>query len=363
MEQSLTFGIELEFMCVFKKDAFTNIDEFPDLVPDCPQLIPVGQNVDEAVEEAVEKAVEEAIEEAEGFEEGFEEDDMEDDMEDEQEGEQGVDETGEDEYVQPPHALCYLFKKAGLRASGWNDHKEPPVAPFSTWKVHSDILFLTPGEQAHVGDHLEWEFEISSPVLSLTDPESFSQIRKVHEVLAFMEGRFGCTFLTNYSTGFHVHMGCGARETIPLPVAKRIFQLTTAHERNFDALHALSRIPVVQPGDDVPQYAPLSYIHQALDLASDENAFDWLRRIEETRSYANVGGLFQVNLGSECLDGHSSTLNFDNLHYDEAHGGSIEDVPGTIEFRQHLGTLDIVEIIKWVLILGHVVTYCYQASD
>ena len=306
MNDSLTFGVELEFICVYERNTFTNNPKYPGLVPN------------------------------------------------EDNGELGG-------YVQAGHAIWYVLNSAHIPASGFEDIDAPPIETYSQWIIDEDAsVHLSSEEKAYIGDNYETEaIEIASPVLKLTEPHDLIKVQQVLNLLRWMEIEFGCMFLANESCGMHVHVGCGQGNPIPIAIAKRVFQLTTAHEHNIDALHAASRIraPVVPEGPDrYPHYAPLSFFHRRAKAASKhDNVFDWLNRIEKTRDFLDFERIFQVTWALEGgLDGgHSSAVNFDNLFREKQ----------TIEFRQHLGTLEPTEVTRYVLFLGYLITYCFQTDE
>ncbi|KAL1612587.1 hypothetical protein SLS60_000816 [Paraconiothyrium brasiliense] len=311
MDPSITFGVEIEFICVYEENAFTNLAKYPGLIPD--------------------------------------------------------EEKGEFDHVEPGHAIWYMLNKANIAAAGWEDLDAPPVRPYSTWTVKEDEVQLSDGERRCIDGYEERPIELTSPVLKLADPQSFQQIQRVLRTLAYMEDEFSCRFVTNKTCGLHVHIGCGEDKFIPLPVAKRVFQLTTAHEHNFDAMHAASRVraPIDCTGDDsYLLFAPLSFFHRNAEASScNKNVFHWLQSIEAARTYADVCRFFQIEWGTNLLDGHRATINFDNLFFSEVSRKVGDDVTKTIEFRQHVGSLDFVEISRYVLFLGYTVSYCFQAAD
>ncbi|KAL5382875.1 hypothetical protein PMIN02_009815 [Paraphaeosphaeria minitans] len=297
----LTFGVELEFICVYKENAFVKIARHLDVGPD------VGR---------------EKI-----------------------------------RHVQSGHAIWYKLNEAGIATCCRGKDEGPATTPYSRWMVDFDDHGLTGKEQSCVPrGYLKHALELASPVLGLDDERSFQQIERVLQILASMEARFDCRFITNRLCGLHVHMGCGKGTIVPLPVAKRVFQLTTAHEHNLDAMHAASRVVVpvstTNIDTDAP-YIPLSFFHRGGQLGlGNHNVFDWLKRIEEVRSNADFAEFFAFDWGDEIL-------NFDNLWLSE----SSDHAPKTIEFRQHVGTLDFAEISRYVRFLGNVLAYCYQADD
>ena len=85
-----------------------------------------------------------------------------------------------------------------------------------------------------------------------------------------------------------------------------------------------------------------------------KNAFDWLANIEGVSTYEDLGDFFtclRPYAGPEWdMNGHHSSLNFDNLFPSEEMARYEEYLTGTIEFRQHAGTLDLLEILAWITV-------------
>ncbi|KAK4500539.1 hypothetical protein PRZ48_008728 [Zasmidium cellare] len=305
---TLTFGIELEFTCVFRRGAFDNAE--PDLVP----------------------------------------------IEDEWDG-----------HISAGHALQYYLNAANVPATGWEEPGEVALdafAPHSRWLVKTDAINLTRGELKTLPDHyIDESIEISSRILSFTTNDWRGEIRTVLRVLARMEKKFGARFISNHTSGFHVHIGNNGGADMPFDTVKRIFQLHTAHERNIESLHASSRILAPdfrRSGNGFLLYAPLSFFHNSRDVRKSQanNIFHWLQRIEDMHSFEDMCMFFGGEYNRVTLNGHSSAVNFDNLWTDRN-----ERLTHTVEFRQHIGTLDYAEIVAWVTFLAAFTHFCHVTSD
>lgn len=305
---SLTFGIELEFVALFPRGAFNNQE--PDLVP----------------------------------------------IEDEE----------RDGEITAGHALQYFLSKANVPATGWEELGSVPLgaAPsYSKWNVSEDCVHLSIDEDHHLPDnYIEEPIEICSRILRYGD-DWRGEIRIVLDVMAYMQNRFAARFITNHTTGFHVHVGNAGGQALPFDLVKRIFQVTTAHERVIDSVHASSRVLAPMMIDSSAHlnllYAPLSFFHQKKDDEfGTSHIFDWLRRIENMQTFEQVSDLFEVEFDDYPTTGHSSIVNFDNLYSD-----TCEDVKNTVEFRQHVGSLDYAEIVAWVTFLATLAHFCHAASD
>lgn len=300
MTDTLTFGVELEFIAVFRDDAFTG--KYESLLP-----------------------------------------------------------QRRERYVTVAQAIAWRLERCEIPAS--------ESRTYDRWYIHSDDLTLSPDESRAVPsgyrqDHLE----ISSRILNYRDDWQ-KELGHVLNVLHWMRGRFNCEFLTNASTGLHVHIGDTQGHS--LDTAKRIMQVATAHERNIDKLHSEDRIPclMAHPGPDLnnnfnglPLYAGLSFFHRAneQDTGSTLHA---MRRIESKRSFAELGDLCRVLYVGRKMHGHRCTLNVDNLYPDPNASRHADPPTGTIEFRQHAGDLDLPEIVSYVKMLANLTAFCKDAED
>lgn len=273
-------------------------------------------------------------------------------------------------------AVYYAIRKAGILATGYEDLEEDindDAPSHSRWRVETDVCDASDAELLVIPENFHVEdIELSSRKFDFFRDDWRSEIKAVLDVLNELETMSGgCRFITNESTGFHVHIGNGD-EKIPLRAAKNVFQLATAFERCFDLLNTAPRITPPTDDDRFFLYAPPSFfhLHNGDNVKQGHKAmmYDWLATVEERETYEGLGSLFQVrakkslpHLSSRVQSGHSSAYNFDNLfpHY------SLEDsdLTKTIEFRCHTGTLDILEIVAWVLLCTQMVKYSHEATD
>ncbi|GIZ39369.1 hypothetical protein CKM354_000275500 [Cercospora kikuchii] len=313
-----TVGIELEFAIVYKADAFANI---PDLTPSRPLAnVPADQ------------------------------------------------------------AIQHFLKQAGVASN--LARETPEDAPYQDWTVDHDCLEFTPAEEASIPEGWTREhIELQSRVFSYVRDDWAAEIQRVTEVLSMMRSDYHCAILTNRTSGFHVHIGNGP-DFIPFKTGKRIAQLFTAYESRFDQMHAATR--VLAPGLDIEPFrceplvpfwfAPPSFYHwnhnadfhilpidNRIHHSDNENVFNWIQRIEKATDYQGLADLSIVN--SVCGDklGHHAALNFDNCYEDGFYGDTF--VKKTIEFRQHIGTVDFQSIVSWILFLSYAVQFCHTADD
>lgn len=333
---NLTFGIELEFLCVYAPGCFTSC------VPDPSILLP--QYPDQPVSEA------------------------------------GA-------------AIYHALLNAGIPATGHESLDEDindPSPPYTRWCVTEDICNLSLTERLHLPLHHRVEtVELSSRKLAFHPARTWqNEVYTILRLLHHLEQKTGCRFLTNSTTGLHVHVGLpGPGEKIPLRTAKNVLQLATAFESRIDLLNAASRIKNPVTEDEVQGailYAGPSFFHSVNGLTNPHltsktgakgraNIFDWLSTIERTSSYSSLTSILKIRdaerfpmyTSGDGGSGEVSAYNFDNLlPSDETEGYENEgEGTGTIEFRQHCGTLDFVAICAWVCVTVQMVWLCTCVGD
>ncbi|KAI7353312.1 hypothetical protein KC354_g11644 [Hortaea werneckii] len=333
---NLTFGIELEFLCVYAPGCFTSC------VPDPSILLP--QYPDQPVSEA------------------------------------GA-------------AIYHALLTAGIPATGHESLDEDindPSPPYTRWCVTEDICNLSLTERLHLPpQHRVETVELSSRKLAFHPPCSWqNEIYTILRLLHHLEQKTGCRFLTNSTTGLHVHVGLpGPGEKIPLRTAKNLLQLATAFESRVDLLHAVSRIKNPVTEDEVQGailYAGPSFFHSVNGLTNSHltsttgtkgrtNIFDWLSTIERPDSYSSLTSILKIRdpvrfpmyTSGDGGSGKVSAYNFDNLlPSDETEGYANEgEGTGTIEFRQHCGTLDFLSICAWVCVTVQMVWFSTWVGD
>lgn len=263
---------------------------------------------------------------------------------------------------------------ANIPATGWEpidfdiDDDHPT---HSRWRVETDVLSLSAEEQYQLPSGWTSEaVELSSRKFSLARDDWEAEIREVLNVLRRLESS-GCRFMTNQSTGLHVHVGNGT-QNVPLPIARRVFQLVTAFERCFDELHTVPRVALPDPGTWPHWYYPPSFFHSFVreegtvvpEVFRFVPMFDRLVDIEAVGTYEELAALFRF--GSDwppAITGHNTAYNFDNLFAEERLDRFERTLTKTIEFRQHTGTLDFLEIVKWVRLACQIVEKCSTIAD
>lgn len=264
-------------------------------------------------------------------------------------------------------AIYDTLLENGIPATGHEDIEEDiiEVLPsYTRWRVDTDNLILSDQEEIYLPEGWEVEqLELSSRKFDFFVDDWRGEIAAVLKILRGLEA-LGCRFITNQSTGFHVHVGNGNR-LVRLRTAKNVFQLVTAFERCFDELHSITRITFPEDPTLGHCYYPPSFWHTHADPSRGPttNLFDRLASVEQVQTYEELGEFFKPDLGlMHETTGHNSAYNFDNLFPDPEFDRHAETLTGTIEFRQHTGTLDYIAIIAWVLLTCNVVEFCSRAS-
>ena len=237
------------------------------------------------------------------------------------------------------------------------------MPPFSQWRVEEEVLSLTAEEQRLLPDGWTVEpFELVSRKFYHDQDDWRQKIFTVLNALKELEAH-GVKFITNTRTGFHVHVGF-AEDKVPLRAAKNVFLFTTAFESLFDELHAAPRIAIPWATQERHHCYPLSFF--AAKCGHGNSIFERLLYIERANSYEQIGAAFFVSeekMGTgEICTGHNSAVNFDNLFPNEELGRHAETLTGTIEFRQHAGTLDYNAIVAWIETTVGIVGYAEECA-
>jgi hypothetical protein len=274
-------------------------------------------------------------------------------------------------------AISRALVAAGIDSTGHECYDVDAVIfcnkpEFSQWTVKRELgLFLSDSEQAFINprETRTCGVEISSRKFSFADIEDWKKELKAVLVVLYEFSQSGIKILTNATTGFHVHIGFGD-ETVSLRTAKGVLQFCTAFEDRLDALYATDRIDVdcAASADNGAHFnAGLTWHFQENKVTDfGPNVFHWLASIEEATSYQQLGAFFKNHCDfdlSLVTNAHYATVNLDNLYTDDMSLFMHSKSMGTIEFRQHQGTLILEEIFAQVELMRTIVTWCHFASD
>lgn len=306
-------------------------------------------------------------------------------------------------------AISIALNDGGINATG-HEHIDDDVSingdsePFASWNVSDEGgLSLSKAETTALspaGEFIIQPIEISSRKMWFIEDWE-SEVATVLNVLDSFRAQ-GVRFITNATTGFHVHIGFGDA-SMPLRTTKGVLEICTAFEDRFDVLYPTNRIHE----DDLLNVgahfnASLSWhFSQNTKTSFSKNIHHWLAEIEECTSFKQLGDFFRNDIldtevppegrplackvnghydelrvntkalksgrTADTTDAHFSTLNVDNLYtpIEQYHGDLTlrQEPTGTIEFRQHAGTLNFTEIHAHVEFLRALVSFCHLSKD
>ncbi|KAL9583334.1 MAG: hypothetical protein Q9212_002766 [Teloschistes hypoglaucus] len=242
-------------------------------------------------------------------------------------------------YLGPEDALLNRLVRADiiecLRRKGVPVHglSQAPKGPdkISCWTVSYDVSIGTTTERRTN----EWDearytgVEIISPALDYSQ-SSFVQIQQVIDIL-----KQNFTVTTNETCGLHVHVG-NRSHGFPLTTVKNLGLLVAAFERQFNSLHPSERIerfhgmyrpPTRAWGESAVPETIASEIERHDDLC------ELVKKLNCVKRSGYVTRFFAYN--------------FMNLIPATTRGSTRS---GTIEFRQHAGTIDATVINYWAFL-------------
>ncbi|KAK4553320.1 hypothetical protein LTR86_009620 [Recurvomyces mirabilis] len=251
------------------------------------------------------------------------------------------------------NAIFHALQDAGIPvADPFDDDLNVTEEPHSHWSFETETLRLSPAEAAAMPETYVVEcIELRSRVFSGMENWQ-GEVQRVMDVLIRVQDALACRFISNASTGLHVHIGNGKGSKIPFETAKNVLTFMTAFERCLDEIHPVDRIG--HPTDYCVKFchAPLSFFHRANGQTGPEaGLLDWLANIQRK-------GMIE-----KASYGHNSSLNLENLYPDEGESRWADELKGTIEFRQHMGSLKALEICAWATPTAKIVEFCHCVSD
>ncbi|KAK4552602.1 hypothetical protein LTR86_010246 [Recurvomyces mirabilis] len=271
-----------------------------------------------------------------------------------------------DAQCEPWQALYYALLGANIPIIGGEAGRVADLTlaehgkEYTHWRISQDCAVESVAEEAvwPAGYGCE-SVELSSRKFHFSGQDGEGEdwrgeVQRVLDVVGKIENA-GCRFLLNKSAGFHVHVG-QERSSFSLRTAKNVLQWHPRHEP--DSIPVRIRIRSLA--------YPLSYFHQHNYTAlPDTNLYDWLRAIEDIKSFPELKKFFLLD--KEFVEGldndrvqanwpmmHNSAVNIENLHTVHAEGR----IKGTVEFRQHAGTVDMLAIVHWVEVVVKIVDFC-----
>ena len=203
-------------------------------------------------------------------------------------------------------------------------------------------------------DYFVRDAEPISRVFSYHDDDRHGELEQIlhvlYELFNTTEQIFPFRLLVNETCGLHVHAGAGKGQNhrFPLSTLSKLFQIVTGFERLLSEMHPTSRLhdPVCK--------TPSQFFHRRRS-GSGSHPPAWYDVIAQAARRAS--GLDALT-GAE--DGHGHAYNFHNSIV----GGTAQAVPRkrTVEFRQHHGTLELLEIVAWCEVVTALVAFCDRAT-
>ncbi|KAI4201293.1 MAG: hypothetical protein LQ350_003331 [Teloschistes chrysophthalmus] len=240
-------------------------------------------------------------------------------------------------YLGPEDALLNPLVRADiiecLQRKGVPVHglSHAPKGPdkISCWTVSYDVSIITTNETRTN----EWDgarytgVEIISPALCYSQ-SSFVQIQEVLDIL-----KQNFTVTTNETCGLHVHVG-NHSDGFPLSTVKNLGLFVAAFERQFNSLHPIERIGRFH-GMYRPPTRAWGKCTVPETIASEIEKYDDLCELVKKLDRVKPNGIVTRYFA----------YNFMNLIPSMGSTGS-----GTIEFRQHAGTVDATTFNYWAFL-------------
>lgn len=281
--------------------------------------------------------------------------------------------------------IADLLEEAGVPVTG-NESLADDVTingddeeDYTRWQVQDEgNLWLTGTERSASGlDLTSWSvlyqtdcIELVSRKFSCSDLTWTEEISKVLGVLDCLR-KYGVKFVTNKTTGFHVHIGT-EENYMDRRTLKGVTQISTCFEHLLDQLYSTLRIDSMEFAGQHENF-PLSFHHvDKSGMHMNCNVYEWAAAIEKCTDVSELCEIFESEIpttdyrgqpATNMTDGHRSTLNLDNCLRSYGQGDTKRDPTFTIEFRQHESTLDFDEIRRHVELCATLVFFCARAED
>lgn len=232
------------------------------------------------------------------------------------------------------YTQVYLaLKAANVRITNpdltW-DTSDPP--DYSNWHIARDSSITIPKK---IPGTNQKGIEIPSRILGGANRESLREsLAEIRHVISVLTTNQPWTVTTNSSTGLHVHVGNG-RAGLPHRTLTNLAQTLYAFEPAIQLIHPVERVS--------PWSSWSRPMRSSFPAANDH--LDNLLAIQECPS---IDALAATAAG----DGKAAAYNFRTLAK-----------KGTIEFRQHRGTIDPDEISAWVELVTGLMQWCHNVPS
>ena len=196
------------------------------------------------------------------------------------------------------------------------------------WTVTNDTSIITNDDPQPEG-WLECDVEIKSPAMRLC-PKALGRVNAVLSVLLPAFDTY-----VNASCGLHVHIG-NQRAGFPLQTLKNLSMLTAMFEHQLNSFHPSERV------DSLHAKGPSTVFR-------GQNPWDVVQTIQNC---ATKRQLLFLYMNEEDIDR--------NFAYNLC--PMVVGPRKTIEFRQHEGTLDALNITNWIQVAGGLVNAMHEIS-
>jgi hypothetical protein len=222
-------------------------------------------------------------------------------------------------FVRDPQLVLAAVQAQGIAALICNnDHRTN-----TKWKlVHDASIRPTPGHRA---------LELISPILK--GQAGLEAVIKVCAALAQVDAKI------NQSCGLHVHCGANNASVTQL---KNLAKLFCLYELQFDEL-----VPVSRRANNAFIYAKSNLQF----VGGIDEAFRKLDRAHAVRTVATV-----------MNGGYDTSTHYTQLRYYKLNMQSLAS-HGTVEFRQHSGSVDGAKITAWVRLVTGFVASAFSVSE
>ena len=225
------------------------------------------------------------------------------------------------------------LKHAGILVNDYNP-RFPLVENYQRWTLSEDeFKFPELPQDVHYAP-----MEVISRILP-SKQASFAEVRKVVSLIA---SRY--KIKTNFTTGLHIHVGNGDRG-FSLRCLRNLMQLVTAFEHEIESLHPDSRTKDSYEDDSWPSY--FSAPSQNWSLHPREGPLRSVQIIQQARTLDEL-----IELMHPCGTKFQA-YNISGLRPDEKQ---------TIEFRQHIGSMDPDAVVAWAQFTTGLVTFAHNVS-
>jgi hypothetical protein len=259
------------------------------------------------------------------------------------------------EWPVPPHHLPSCL--GAIRVDDWSNEDYSAWAVTQDESVGADVRELARHFRIHQEEFLKqfgWaNVELVSPVLSTVDDSWTEHFRQIQMQLSPQTG-IGAAY-TNSTCGLHVHLSLEDQPNgLPLQMLKNLVIMWAIWEETLEAMHPYKRRAANN------HYAQSLWPHKRAveDPVLTPHALFMPRKTFASLVYAaadadDIKKLLQPSAyGAKYSKINISAPNFRG-----------KPKPVTIEFREHRGTTNAMEICYWVVFLTHFAAYVSNETE